>query len=149
MSHRLSRNDGVASERSSTPMTPWTNQLYFGDNLSVLREHIPDESVDLIYLDPPFNSNVLFKERSGEDAAVGIFITLEQPTEPMLQEAIAAGFYEPEALPGNQFPKVQILTIEQLLDGAQPDYPRFAAPQTFRKAPRRKRQQGVQQTLDA
>ena len=59
------------------------------------------------------------------------------------------GFYEPEALPGNQYPRVQILTIEQLLGGAQPDYPRFAAPQTFRKAPRRKRQQGVQQTLDA
>jgi 16S rRNA G966 N2-methylase RsmD len=32
------------------------NQLYFGDNLNVLREHIKDESVDLIYLDPPFNS---------------------------------------------------------------------------------------------
>ena len=57
-------------------MTDWTNQLYFGDNLSVLREHIPDESVDLIYLDPPFNSNatynVLFKERSGEDSAAQI-----------------------------------------------------------------------------
>ena len=53
-----------------------TNQLYFGDNLSVLREHIPDESVDLIYLDPPFNSNatynVLFKERSCEDSAAQI-----------------------------------------------------------------------------
>ncbi len=32
------------------------NQLFFGDNLNVLREHIQDESVDLIYLDPPFNS---------------------------------------------------------------------------------------------
>ena len=57
-------------------MTDWTNQLYFGDNLSVLREHIPNESVDLIYLDPPFNSNatynVLFKERSGEDSAAQI-----------------------------------------------------------------------------
>ena len=84
-----------------------------------------------------------------EDAAIGIFITLEPPTEPMRQEAIAAGFYEPENLPGNQFPRVQILTIEQLLNGDQPDYPRFAAPQTFRKAPRRKRQQGVQQSLDA
>ena len=84
-----------------------------------------------------------------EDAAIGIFITLEAPTEPMRQEAIAARFYEPESLPGNQFPKVQILTIEQLLNGDQPEYPRFAAPQTFRKAPRRKRQQGVQQTLDA
>ena len=41
------------------------NQLFFGDNLNVLREHIKDESVDLIYLDPPFNSkrdyNLLFK----------------------------------------------------------------------------------------
>ena len=84
-----------------------------------------------------------------EEAVIGIFITLESPTEPMRQEAIAAGFYEPESLPGNQFPRVQILTIEQLLNGDQPEYPRFAAPQTFRKAPRRKRQQGVQQTLDA
>ncbi len=42
-----------------------TNRLYFGDNLEILREYIPDESVDLIYLDPPFNSqaqyNVLFQ----------------------------------------------------------------------------------------
>lgn len=46
------------------------NRLYFGDNLPILREHIADESVDLVYLDPPFNSNanynVLFKEKSGE-----------------------------------------------------------------------------------
>lgn len=49
-----------------------TNTLYYGDNLKVLREHIPSESVDLIYLDPPFNSNrsynVLFKEESGKSA---------------------------------------------------------------------------------
>ena len=32
-----------------------TNKLYYGDNLHVLREHVADESVDLIYLDPPFN----------------------------------------------------------------------------------------------
>lgn len=45
------------------------NRLYYGDNLTVLREHIADESVDLIYLDPPFNSrqdyNVLFAEKDG------------------------------------------------------------------------------------
>ena len=84
-----------------------------------------------------------------EDAAIGIFITLEQPSEPMNQEAIAAGFYEPESLPGNRYPKVQILTIEQLLAGSQPEYPRFAAPQTFRRAPRRRRREGVQSTLEA
>jgi DNA modification methylase len=48
------------------------NQLYYGDNLDILRNHIPDASVDLIYLDPPFNSNrsynVLFKEASGQSA---------------------------------------------------------------------------------
>lgn len=45
------------------------NTLYYGDNLTVLREQIPDESVDLIYLDPPFNSsrnyNLLFKQVKG------------------------------------------------------------------------------------
>ncbi len=33
------------------------NTLYYGDNLKILRDYIKDESVDLIYLDPPFNSN--------------------------------------------------------------------------------------------
>lgn len=46
-----------------------TNVLYYGDNLDILRNHIPDESVDLVYLDPPFNSrrsyNVLFREETG------------------------------------------------------------------------------------
>lgn len=49
-----------------------TNILYYGDNLHVLREHIADESVDLIYLDPPFNSNanynILFKSPDGSDS---------------------------------------------------------------------------------
>ena len=55
---------------------PMPNTLYFGDNLDILREYVPDESVDLIYLDPPFNSNatynVLFKEASGEGSAAQI-----------------------------------------------------------------------------
>lgn len=53
-----------------------TNTLYYGDNLKVLRDHIPSESVDLIYLDPPFNSNrsynVLFKDESGKSAEAQI-----------------------------------------------------------------------------
>lgn len=48
------------------------NTLYYGDNLSILREHIDSESVDLIYLDPPFNSNrsynVLFKDEDGHES---------------------------------------------------------------------------------
>lgn len=46
------------------------NTLYYGDNLPILRQYIPDNSIDLIYLDPPFNSkkdyNLLFKEPTGE-----------------------------------------------------------------------------------
>lgn len=52
------------------------NTLFYGDNLKVLREYIPDESVDLIYLDPPFNSNrnynVLFKDERGTDSEAQI-----------------------------------------------------------------------------
>ena len=53
-----------------------TNALYYGDNLRVLRESVADESVDLIYLDPPFNSqatyNVLFKSPTGAAAQAQI-----------------------------------------------------------------------------
>jgi 16S rRNA G966 N2-methylase RsmD len=52
--------------RGAGPRGPGvTNHLYYGDNLEVLRDRVPSESVDLVYLDPPFNSNrsynVLFK----------------------------------------------------------------------------------------
>lgn len=53
-----------------------TNHLYYGDNLYVLREHIANESVDLIYLDPPFNSqanyNVLFRSPKGDQSQAQI-----------------------------------------------------------------------------
>jgi site-specific DNA-methyltransferase (adenine-specific) len=55
------------------------NTLYYGDNLDILRRYIKDESVDLIYLDPPFNSNrsynVLFKDETGagSDAQITAF----------------------------------------------------------------------------
>ncbi len=55
-----------------TPKAEPPNTLYYGDNLEVLRRYVQDESVDLIYLDPPFNSNadynVLFAEKDGTQA---------------------------------------------------------------------------------
>ena len=49
-----------------------TNQLFYGDNLQVLRDSIASESVDLIDLDPPFNSqenyNILFKSSKGRQS---------------------------------------------------------------------------------
>jgi len=41
-------------------VSKWTNMLYFGENLDAMRKHIADESMDLIYLDPPFNSNASY-----------------------------------------------------------------------------------------
>ncbi len=52
------------------------NALYYGDNLGILQEYIPDNSIDLIYLDPPFNSkadyNILFKEPTGKPSEAQI-----------------------------------------------------------------------------
>ncbi len=57
---------------TTTTTTTANNTLYYGDNLDILREHIPTASVDLVYLDPPFNSNrnynVLFKDEGGKES---------------------------------------------------------------------------------
>jgi adenine specific DNA methylase Mod len=56
--------------------TPIANTLFYGDNLAILREHVEDESVDLVYLDPPFNSNanynLLFKPPDGHQSQAQI-----------------------------------------------------------------------------
>src|SRR5579859_6255004 len=50
--------------------------LFYGENLDILRQHIATESIDLIYLDPPFNSNrnynVLFRDESGSESEAQI-----------------------------------------------------------------------------
>ncbi|MBC7623724.1 MAG: site-specific DNA-methyltransferase, partial [Aeromicrobium sp.] len=69
-----------------------------------------------------------------EKAAIGLFVTLADPTKPMLTEAASAGHYE-SPLHG-AFPKIQILTIAGLLDGTQrPHWPDLASGgQNFKKA---------------
>jgi site-specific DNA-methyltransferase (adenine-specific) len=54
--------------------------LYFGDNLDILREYVGDESVDLVYLDPPFNSQIQYN------------LLFEKPTKPVDQSAQAGAF---------------------------------------------------------
>jgi hypothetical protein len=77
-----------------------------------------------------------------ERAKIGIFITLVEPTRPMLTEAVSAGFYD---TPYGKFPKLQIYTIEQLFSGVKPRLP-WIDPTTFRKAAREA--SGVQDELD-
>ena len=76
------------------------NLLYYGDNLDVLKRHIKDETVDLVYLDPPFNSNtdynVLFAEKDGSKAASQIQAftdtwTWNQESESVFAEIVTAG----------------------------------------------------------
>ena len=82
-----------------------------------------------------------------EKAEIGLFVTLNEPTRPMLQEAASAGFYTPEHYPDHQYPRLQILTVADLLSGAEAQYPRVAPAATFRRAPRRRRGWGAQASL--
>ncbi len=84
-------------------------------------------------------------DREREKAPIGILITLEEPTKPMLEEAATAGYYEPEHYPGYQYPRIQILTIRELLDGKEAQYPRMAPPATFKRAQRHRRSAEDQQ----
>jgi site-specific DNA-methyltransferase (adenine-specific) len=69
-----------------------------------------------------------------EKAEIGVFITFEEPTRPMKHEAAEAGLYT--SSDRTTYPRIQILTIQQILDGKQPDYPRHRTDATFKKAPR-------------
>jgi len=200
-----------------------TNLLYYGDNLDILKRYMEDESIDLVYLDPPFNSsqnyNVLFDEKDGsksasqirafedtwhwnldsqkefesivlradkgidgrilffespsnkkakqiiisvksgkvssshirdlkgvlerEKAAIGVYITLNPPTRDMNEEAANAGFYRSGELGTASYPKIQILTIKELLNGktiSSPSYMRDReGNRTFKRAPKGER----------
>ncbi len=70
-------------------------------------------------------------------AQIGVFITLEPPTKPMIEEATTAGFYEP--LYSKHVPKIQILTIEDLLHGKKPELPHYSPIESFKKAPTQKK----------
>jgi DNA modification methylase len=69
-----------------------------------------------------------------EKAEIGVFLCFEEPTKPMLKEAAEAGFYK--SSDGTTYPRLQILTIQQILDGRQPQYPLHRRDATFKKAPR-------------
>ena len=71
---------------------------------------------------------------TNEKAEIGVFITFEKPTQPMLATAATAGFYT--SSDGTKYPRIQILTIEQILKGTQPKYPLHRADATFKKAPK-------------
>ena len=74
-----------------------------------------------------------------EKAPIGVLITLREPTKPMLTEAAAGGFYESKDFPG-RYPRLQILTIAELLEGKKIQYPEHRV-ETFAKAERKTKHQ--------
>lgn len=71
-----------------------------------------------------------------EKAAIGVLISMEEPTKPMRTEAASAGFY---SSPWGNHPKLQLLTVAELLDGKKIDAPTSGDMRTFKKAPRARR----------
>ncbi|CCF82343.1 site-specific DNA-methyltransferase [Nitrolancea hollandica] len=82
-----------------------------------------------------------------EKATIGVLITLKEPSKPMLNEAVSSGFYVPDHYPDRQYPRLQILTIAELLDGKQVQYPGLAPVASYRKAERKRKDSDTQQHL--
>lgn len=82
-----------------------------------------------------------------EKAAIGVLISMEEPTKPMHTEAVTAGFFESKAW-GRKYPKLQLLTIEDLLSGKKIDMPPIKqVGATFKKAEKHVSDRGVQYEL--
>ena len=76
-----------------------------------------------------------------EEAEIGVLISMEEPTGPMRKEVASAGFYKSPGW-GTSHPRIQLLTVAELLDGKAIDYPSRFGNVTFKKAPRFTQDQG-------
>ena len=75
-----------------------------------------------------------------EKAAIGVLVSLDKPTSHMKEEAAGFGFYTPEHYPDRKYPRMQLLTVGELLADAEVKYPKTLAPQaTFKKAAAKKK----------
>ncbi len=81
-----------------------------------------------------------------EEAAIGVFITLEEPSKDMNTEAVSSGYYHSD-LWQKDYPRIQILTIEHLLSGKGIDMPKYVSGQTFKQAEKVKKKEGKQGEL--
>jgi len=85
--------------------------------------------------------------RSREDAEIGVFVTLKQPTPDMEKEAASHGFYSSK-FTGENHPRIQILTMEDPLDGEEIDMPPVGqVNETFQEGPTVRHDQHEQMTM--
>lgn len=80
-----------------------------------------------------------------EKAEIGVFLCFEEPTRPMKHEAAEAGLYK--SSDGSSYPRLQILTVQEILDGKQPEYPLHRRDATFKRAPRSRPELSTNLTL--
>jgi len=73
-----------------------------------------------------------------EQAAIGVFITLESPTSKMRQEAAETGFFQTKSISASKHPRLQLLTIQDLLAGKKIDMPAAQDLRSFKQAPKSK-----------
>ena len=79
-----------------------------------------------------------------EKAAIGVLISMEEPSKPMQTEAATAGLYESKTW-GKKYPKIQLLTVAELLAGKKIEMPPIRqVSQTFKKAERHRPKEGEQ-----
>jgi site-specific DNA-methyltransferase (adenine-specific) len=82
-----------------------------------------------------------------DEAAIGVFICIEEPTAPMRKEAADAGFFQTRSVSGSRHPRLQILTIEDLLSGKKIDMPAQQEIRSFKQAPKAKGRKRVEEKL--
>ena len=74
-----------------------------------------------------------------EKAAIGVFLTLEESTPAMRKEAADAGFWQTRSVAGTRHPRIQILTVQDLLDGKRLDLPAQQAVRSFKQAAKQRK----------
>ncbi len=109
-----------------------TGFSFHGDSQSVMANILGGVSVSQI--------RDLIGVITREKANIGIFLTLEPPTKPMVTEAALQGFYNSPL--GKDYPRIQILTIEDVLNGERPSIPPWIAP--IQAPPKTKKGEGTQ-----
>ena len=113
------------------------------DTISIPEEDLRERALELLEFPQVIERLVGTVER--EKAAMGLFITLQEPTRGMRTEAVSAGYYHSD-LWQTDFPKIQIRTVGELLEGREFEIPRH--PQSYQPAQRITRPAGEQGRLE-
>ena len=104
-----------------------------GEKANLAGSVLPDQLLELLVAQRLHRGGIedlVVRVLHREKAPIGVFMTLTDPTQPMIKEAASAGFYQ---LGNKKYPKLQIITIKEALQGAKPAIPLVDSGATFKK----------------